>query len=563
MIRIGHVLWVICLAVICTNGRAQCPAVGLSSEGPNLSNSVVSSSYSAEANELYVSGFFDQEIFSIGVHSIDGIAFGHPVKSDLYLMKLSPNLEVDWLVHTGKSVGLSSSSRLCATDGGVLAAFQFIDTVMFDSQEFVVENGGFSENALLMKIDEQGSIDWIHQFSEVTTSQVNAIDVDKDGMLYVIGSYTNDLSMQSQSLSVLNPQLANGEIFISKFKANGELVWLKHLGGGEDNDVAYSLSCGNDGVYVSGFFQGSLSVGDFNFVAVAGTDGFVAALDTAGNAEWAIQLNGTGPVRNEEVIPFKNGCIVSGWFSEELTVGSMSVISNANDLFVLRLDQNGSPIWLKNIGGNEAEDMNRLESVNDELFMVSGSSRASFSVDGLNYVNHSSTQDTDNGIVLLIDSAGTVRCLSEMSSTHSSSTMVEYLGGDTIALVGGFVENLSIQNLSYTVDGTSSVVVKQCFGCDELIRLDASVLENTTIGFNVYPNPLTTQTQLTYQTAQGVKPTLQLTDVRGRVVQTVQLPSNEGTYNLQATKLGTGIYFCTLLNGTEVLATQKLSVVRE
>jgi hypothetical protein len=241
----------------------------------------------------------------------------------------------------------------------------------------------------------------------------------------------------------------------------------------------------------------------------------------------------------------------------------MSVISNANDLFVLRLDQNGSPIWLKNIGGNEAEDMNRLESVNDELFMVSGSSRASFSVDGLNYVNHSSTQDTDNGIVLLIDSAGTVRCLSEMSSTHSSSTMVEYLGGDTIALVGGFVENLSIQNLSYTVDGTSSVVVKQCFGCDELIRLDASVLENTTIGFNVYPNPLTTQTQLTYQTAQGVKPTLQLTDVRGRVVQTVQLPSNEGTYTLDATELGTGVYFCTLLNGTEVLATQKLSVVRE
>lgn len=45
-------------------------------------------------------------------------------------------------------------------------------------------------------------------------------------------------------------------------------------------------------------------------------------------------------------------------------------------------------------------------------------------------------------------------------------------------------------------------------------------------------------------------------------MQTFQLPSNAGTCNLQATELGTGIYFCSLVNGAEVLATQKVSVVR-
>jgi hypothetical protein len=98
--------------------------------------------------------------------------------------------------------------------------------------------------------------------------------------------------------------------------------------------------------------------------------------------------------------------------------------------------------------------------------------------------------------------------------------------------------------------------------CDTTASITETIQSQTT-ALTVYPNPFTAQTQLTYQTPQGVEATLRLTDVRGRVVQSVQLPSNTGTYNLQATELGTGIYFCSLVNGAEVLATQKLSVVRQ
>ena len=78
---------------------------------------------------------------------------------------------------------------------------------------------------------------------------------------------------------------------------------------------------------------------------------------------------------------------------------------------------------------------------------------------------------------------------------------------------------------------------------------------------NVFPNPFTTRAQVSYQTPQGTRPVLQLTDMLGRMVQTVQLPHNEGTYTIEAAGLGTGVYFCTLLQGAEVLATQKLSVM--
>lgn len=86
------------------------------------------------------------------------------------------------------------------------------------------------------------------------------------------------------------------------------------------------------------------------------------------------------------------------------------------------------------------------------------------------------------------------------------------------------------------------------------------IAEIESSSLSVYPNPFTFQAQLNYNIPHDVPPTLQLTDMLGRVVQKVQLPSNEGTYTFDAAELGTGVYLCTLLNGTEIMATQKVIV---
>jgi hypothetical protein len=77
-----------------------------------------------------------------------------------------------------------------------------------------------------------------------------------------------------------------------------------------------------------------------------------------------------------------------------------------------------------------------------------------------------------------------------------------------------------------------------------------------------YPNPTANEVKLEYHVPFGMQGALRFTDELGRVVQTVQLPTNEGTYTLDASTLGTGVYFCSLLSGAEVLVTQKLSVMR-
>lgn len=78
-----------------------------------------------------------------------------------------------------------------------------------------------------------------------------------------------------------------------------------------------------------------------------------------------------------------------------------------------------------------------------------------------------------------------------------------------------------------------------------------------------YPNPSANEVKIEYKMPFGAFGTLMVADELGRMVQTVQPPANEGTYTLDASGLGAGVYFCTLLSGAEVLATKKLSVVKE
>lgn len=124
--------------------------------------------------------------------------------------------------------------------------------------------------------------------------------------------------------------------------------------------------------------------------------------------------------------------------------------------------------------------------------------------------------------------------------------------------------NLFIMNTDAVVYGLPAMVAGYDYTISGVCDTGVGIVEvvNDAWSVTAYPNPATTQTQLTYHAPQGAKPTLQLSDMLGRLVKTVQLPSYEGTYTLDASGLGAGVYFCTLLNGTEVLATQKLSVIK-
>jgi hypothetical protein len=175
----------------------------------------------------------------------------------------------------------------------------------------------------------------------------------------------------------------------------------------------------------------------------------------------------------------------------------------------------------------------------------------------------SNTGGLEDGFAISIDEDGKSRCGLGFHGNGQERVRQVHLNADgsLFALVS-LTESLEIEGVSYNAQGSADLlIVKTCLPCDTLTGIKETSLTQD-VALEIYPNPTATQTKLTYHTPQGAHPTLQLTDMLGRVVQTVQLPTNEGSYTLDASTLGTGVYFCTLLSGAEVLATQKLSVIK-
>jgi hypothetical protein len=287
-------------------------------------------------------------------------------------------------------------------------------------------------------------------------------------------------------------------------------------------------------------------------------------VDTSGQSIWVMQLKST-VVRYMDLAYSSNSFYMSGVYQDQLTIGSDILNSNGGrDGFVVSFDSSGQVNWMKSFGGDESDVFINIESISSDKLLVAGAALSDFIVDGLDFTNFSDTPQ-ENGFTLLLDTTGMAHCIYSLPSADVSRSFVAHVSTDTIWQVGLYQGDVTVGDTTFYCSGNcqaSFFIAKTCMGCSELIKLDIEETTTSQPTLFIYPNPSNTQTQLSYRSPQGTRPALQLRDMLGRTVQTLQLPSHEGTYTLDAAGLGAGVYFCSLVSGAEVLATEKLVVQR-
>ena len=106
---------------------------------------------------------------------------------------------------------------------------------------------------------------------------------DNYGNVYVVGTFEASFTLGSE----FNQSQGNGDIFIAKFNAQGETVWIRSEGGtGLDEGFSIAID-GNNDLYISGSFSGTISVGNTSYTAEGGSDILLMKYDSAGNTIWA------------------------------------------------------------------------------------------------------------------------------------------------------------------------------------------------------------------------------------------------------------------------------------
>jgi len=233
--------------------------------------------------------------------------------ADLFLTQLDTYGQPIWSTYAG-GVNVEVGSTLITDPMGNILMAGYADGAGFPTQGGAQLPYGGNEDALLLKWNTIGQLQWASYWGGVDNDRATSISLDTAGNSFVVG-YTEGNSMPVVNAS--QPQ-SNGmsDAWYGSFSSQGAPVWVSYLGGSQ-SDYAYAAATDAAGHYYLGGISssldfpttpGSLQPNNATITPVSPTiDMFITtlcishanlsgnAVICSGTANLSVQLTGVGP----------------------------------------------------------------------------------------------------------------------------------------------------------------------------------------------------------------------------------------------------------------------------
>ena len=357
-------------------------------------------------------------------------------------------------------------------------------------------NGAY--DALLMKIDENGLLEWQKSYGQAGWDQINDAVLTKDTGVVMVGQLFDSIS-QSMNLYVI------------RTNKNGDTLWTKNMGGmGEDE--ANSVIRTQDSLYIVG---GSIYVQDSLF-----TMGYLFKIDDLGNVIWSDTLGDSfGPYEVNDLVEVPTGInIVGGRYDNTLS---------SSDNYTARYDLNGNKLFEDTYQspGNTVLDQIGLNGNNNSLFI------------GYRYIDGTSFQDGYD-IALARFTFGLFWDNHAMVVNNPLEEKIEQIAP---TIDGGIV---AVGFNSFPVNGGNNIFVIKLDSNDVFPSISSGntvipIVDLETVesnGVELYPNPFVDYIKININHPMDVI----LTDAYGKILEEWKLEQSE-IINLE--HLRPGIYY--------------------
>jgi hypothetical protein len=277
---------------------------------------------------------------------------------DAIIAKFNDNNSLLWSTYFGGSDTDLSRDIAVASDGscyvtGETQSSDFPTKNAFDS----TFNGGY-DDVFVAKFAANGSLLWSTLLGGGGNFDIGcSIAVASDGSCYVTGETTSsDFPTMNAYASTFNG--GNFDAFVTKFAANGTLLWSTFLGG-NGNDVGYGLAVSNDGsCYVTGFTGSSdfPTQNAFDTTPNGDWDVFITKFNANGSLLWSTYFGGISWDEGLGIATASDGsCYITG-FTASINFPTQyaynSTCGNWGDAFLAKFAINGSLLWSTFLGGN-------------------------------------------------------------------------------------------------------------------------------------------------------------------------------------------------------------------
>jgi hypothetical protein len=349
---------------------------------------------------VYTTGYFRGTVdFDPGTSTYNLTSAGD---LDIFVSKLDSSGNFLWAKRIGGTDSDRGNGIAVDSLGNVYTTGFFYDIVDFDPGpgEYLLGSEDSFSDVFVSKLDTYGNFVWamrmVGAYGGGVWDEGWSIAVGSGFNVYITGGFTF-----GDNIGVFQ------DIFVAKLDSGGHLVWGKRMGGPRDNaefEYGYGIAVDSDGnVYTTGYLNsGNPEFGTFYptdaaqsadssmsqlssgggipaIITVDSFDIFVSKLNSGGDFLWTKILGGTSHDKGYGIAVDSLGNVyTTGSFGGTVDFdpgpGTFNLTTaGALDIFVSKLDSNGSFVWGKRMGWANSDEGHAIALDSDRNVHTTGS----------------------------------------------------------------------------------------------------------------------------------------------------------------------------------------------
>lgn len=388
----------------------------------------------------------------------------------VFLTKLDPAGKIVWQKFADGD-GIDGGNAVATFGSNVVyVAGFFSKTIQFERTKLYAatskEMRGYSpSDGFVARFDAKGNLVWVRQFGGPALDQAYGVASDKQGNVYIVGSFQGkttfgmlNLESKTQPRHNSDPDEKDwhyGDMFVAKYDLQGNLVWVRQAGDYGLNEARAICVDAGGNAYVSGV-SGSDRI-TFGNITV-GSAGerwqhpcFLAKYDPKGNVMWAQSVAGNDYYHRYDKIAVDNSSnlLVSGTFSFTQRVATVTLDASVGDLFLAKYHPDGTLAWCEQHGSKIQDTCDALAVDADGRCFVAGGfeETAKFGTAKIHAAPHPEGVTGFASFLVAYSREGSV--LSAQTVPKSGEAMAAGTNGD-IWLMASFVGPVAFGNTTLT-----------------------------------------------------------------------------------------------------------------
>jgi hypothetical protein len=278
---------------------------------------------------------------------------GGALYDDAFVAVLAPDGTSRWSKRFGSTVEDSANAVAVDSQGNIVVVGRYRLLVNFGGSDLQSYNN--TQDIFVAKFSSAGTHLWSMGFGNLYPDEANGVAVDPSDNVIVTGSYRGNVNFGGGGLT---SYYIDG--FVAKYSPSGAHIWSKRLGGttttSDYGDAVATDTNGN--VFVTGQSGGSVDFGGGALTSLGGLDVFLVKYSPLGVHQWSTIMGGPNSDEVFGIATDSSGNVmVTGGYSGAANFGAGSLTSSGSswDIFVAKYSANGAAIWAKSFGGGTTD----------------------------------------------------------------------------------------------------------------------------------------------------------------------------------------------------------------